>query len=313
MLVSIVIPVYKSSATLIELSERVREVFAVMDGFDYELIFVNDSPFWSDTCETLEGLVKNNSKVQAIELMRNFGQQPATLCGIAHAGGDYVVTMDDDLQHAPEDIPKLLRESSHDAVIGRFRTKRHSALKRVFSYLKGVFDRVILKKPGTIVLSPFRLIKMPVAKLMLRRNTPYPFIPALLFEITEDVMNVEIEHHSRVTGKSNYSFVKMLGLFSNLVINNSSLLLRLVGYTGTVIAFVAFVYAVVIVLQKLLFDYAIAGWASIFASILFFGGMTLLTLGMVGEYLIRIIATTEMRPTYYVRKLYGDDSDQRPM
>jgi dolichol-phosphate mannosyltransferase/undecaprenyl-phosphate 4-deoxy-4-formamido-L-arabinose transferase len=313
MLVSIVIPVYKSSSTLIGLSERVEQVFAAMEGFDYELVFVNDSPFWIETCETLEELARNNPKVRAIELMRNFGQQPATLCGIAHADGDYVVTMDDDLQHAPEDIPRLLSESAHDAVIAQFRAKKHTVIKRIFSRLKGLFDRLILEKPGAIVLSPFRLIKMPIAKLMLRRNTPYPFIPALLFEITEDVVNVEIEHHSRVTGKSNYSFVKMLGLFSNLIINNSSLLLRLVGYTGTVIAFVAFVYAVVIVLQKLLFDYAIAGWASTFASILFFGGMTLLTLGMVGEYLIRIIATTEMRPTYYVRKLYGDDSDQRPM
>lgn len=303
MLISIVIPVYKSSRTLIELSERIDEVFMGLEDTDYELLYVNDSPFWEESNKSLELLARENPRVTAIQLTRNFGQQPATLCGIDHASGDYILTMDDDLQHAPEDIPKLLSEASHDAVIARFLVRKHSAFKRVTSKLKGYFDEIILGKPRSITLTAFRLIKAPIAKYMLKRNTPYPFIPALLFEITDDVVNVQVDHHPRVDGASHYTLGKMVKLFSNLIVNNSSLLLRSVGYAGFVIAFIAFIYALIIAFRSLFLGYAVAGWPSTFSAILFFGGMTLLTLGIVGEYLVRIIATTEQRPTYYVREI----------
>ena len=305
MLLSIVIPVYKSSATLIELNRRIGCVLGERADTDYEIIFVNDSPFWDKTSTTLKSLAEENPKVVTIELMKNFGQQPATLCGIEHAMGDYIVTMDDDLQHAPEDIPRLLEECSHDVVIARFHSKKHSLFKRMTSGLKGYFDRIILGKPKAIVLSPFRLIQASVAKLMLNRNTPYPFIPALLFEITHDVVNVDADHHPRAEGSGNYTFAKMFGVFSNLIVNNSSLMLRLLGFVGSTIALIAFTLAISIIVRKLAFDIAIIGWASVFTAILFFGGMTLLTLGIVGEYLVRIIATSEKRPTYYVREIHS--------
>jgi dolichol-phosphate mannosyltransferase/undecaprenyl-phosphate 4-deoxy-4-formamido-L-arabinose transferase len=302
-LVSVVVPCYKSAASLVELADRVERTFARIEHASYELIFVNDSPFHAPTCRTLGELGIANPSIVVVELTKNFGQQPATLCGIEVARGDYIVTMDDDLQHAPEDIPNLLAEARHDAVIARFRGKKHSLFKRFTSRLKGRFDEIILSKPRSISLSPFRLLKAPIAKFMLKRNTPYPFVPALLFEITDDVVNVEVEHHRRAEGRSHYSLYKMIRIFSDLLINNSSLLLRAVGYLGLIIAFLAFVYAIVIVLRALLYDHSAAGWPSIFTAILFFGGMTMLTLGIVGEYLVRIIATTEQRPTYHVREI----------
>jgi dolichol-phosphate mannosyltransferase/undecaprenyl-phosphate 4-deoxy-4-formamido-L-arabinose transferase len=309
MLISIVIPVYKSTSTLAEIAQRSRHVFDQMEGYDYEIVFVNDSPFWPATCEALASLVKQDPRVTAIELTKNFGQQPATLCGIEHAHGDYMVTMDDDLQHAPEDIPLLLAKADHDAVIARFRVKHHSLFKRVTSKLKGHFDTIILGKPPLITLSPFRLLKAPIARFMLKRNTPYPFIPALLFEVTDDVVNVDAEHHPRADGSGHYSLVRMIRLFSNLLVSNSSLLLRLVGYVGFGVALVAFLYAVVILFRAAFHDVPVAGWPSTFTAILFFGGMILLTLGIVGEYLVRIIATTEQRPTYFVRQVIGNGQD----
>ena len=305
MLISIVIPVYKSSLTLRELAQRTQRVFEGLEGYDYEIVFVNDSPHFPATCETLAALAKDNQRVIAIELTKNFGQQPATLCGIEYAHGDYVVTMDDDLQHAPEDIPLLLKKASHDAVIARFRVKHHSIFKRATSKMKGFFDTIILGKPASLSLSPFRLLKAQVAKFMLKRNTPYPFIPALLFEVTEDVVNVDVEHHPRFDGAGHYSLLRMIRVFSNLLVSNSSLLLRMVGYSGFLVAFIAFLYALVIGFRATFFGVPVAGWPSTFTAILFFGGMTLLTLGIVGEYLIRIIATTEQRPTYYVRSVVG--------
>lgn len=304
MKVSIVIPVYKSTTTLKDIADRIELVFLDLEEWDYEIVFVNDSPLFSETADCLQAICCNSSKVVVVELMKNSGQQPATLCGIAHADGDYVLTMDDDLQHAPEEIPLLLERSQHDAVIARFLSKKHPFFNRFTSRIKGYFDTVVLGKPKGVVLSPFRLIKARVAKLMLERNTPYPFIPALLFEITGDIVNVDLEHFARVSGKSHYTFSKRLGVFSNLIINNSSLLLRLVGLSGIVTAILAFFYALVIMVRKIAFGSDIAGWSSTIVAILFIGGMVLLALGVVGEYLLRIMAAAEHRPTYFVRNCY---------
>ena len=168
---SIVIPVYKSSSSLIELAERTEQLFLKMPNAEYELIFVNDSPFSKKTVDTLEVLAQRNPQIIVIELMKNFGQQAATLCGIKYAKGDYIITMDDDLQHWPEDICKLMEEQEHDVVIARFRDKKHSPFKRFTSEIKGYFDHIILGKPRFLRLSPFRLIKAEVAKLMERQNS----------------------------------------------------------------------------------------------------------------------------------------------
>ena len=302
-LYSIIVPVYKSIESLEELSLRSKAVFDTIDDADHELIFINDSPFSKETAGCLKELSENNQNIVAIELMKNFGQQAATLCGIEHARGDYIITMDDDLQHAPEDIIHLMEKQEHDVVIARFKDKKHSFFKRITSEIKSYFDYLILGKPKHIRLTSFRLIKSEIARLMFKRKTPYPFIPALLFSITDDIVNVELEHHARHEGKSNYTFVKMLQLFSNLIINNSSFLLRIIGYIGIFIALLSGASTVVIIANKLIYGVAVAGWTSLMLLILFFGGMIMFTLGIIGEYLLRIIATTEERPVYYVRKV----------
>jgi len=300
------VPVYKSSSSLIELTERVRVVFSNIPDTDYEIVFVNDSPFHKKTVETLNELVKREQAVKVIELMKNYGQQPATLCGIEQAVGDFIITMDDDLQHHPEDIPKLIGKSSHDVVIAKFQEKKHSFFKRLASDVKGYFDRIILGKPKHIKLSAFRLITAETAKLMFKRRSPYPFIPALLFDITDDLVNVDVPHHSRYDGEGNYTIPKMIQIFGNLIINNSSFLLRVIGYMGVLVALTASGLSVALLIRKLFLGYTLTGWTSIVVLVLFFGGVTLLTLGIIGEYLIRIIATTEEKPSYYVRKIQCD-------
>lgn len=207
-LYSIVVPVYKSTNSLRELAQRIDAVFSNIPNSHYELIFVNDSPFYAETGRVLEDILNSSSRVIVIELMKNFGQQPATLCGVAHAKGNFVITMDDDLQHRPEDIPRLIEQQQHDIVIARLRRKKHSIFKRLSSHVKGYFDRIILGKPRHIKLSSFRLLKQDIAKLMFKRKTPYPFIPALLFSITRDIVNVNVQHSQRDHGKSNYTLIR---------------------------------------------------------------------------------------------------------
>ncbi len=301
---SIVIPVYKSYGSLQELSRRIKGVFSEIDE-TYELIFVNDSPFFFQTDEVLKNLSQHDENIIYIRLSKNFGQQAATMCGIEYSKGEYVITMDDDLQHSPEDIPLLIGElEEYDIVIAKLMNKKHSLFKRFCSWVKGYFDFVILGKPKHIQLSSFRLFSRKIALGFSRINTPYPFIPALLFAVSHDVVNVEVQHKKRSEGVSNYTLTKLISMFSNLLVNNSALLLKIVGSLGIFSFGVATVACLVILLRALYFDIAVAGWASIMLGILFFGGLNLLSVGIIGEYLIRIMTTSENRPNYFIDRVY---------
>lgn len=302
---SIIVPVYRSKESLTILIDRISELFSKqLAEKSYELIFVNDSPFDKETCRVLDELYKQfPDTVVVIELTRNFGQQSAVLCGIAKSSGEYIITMDDDMQHDPFDIPKLLEKQTNDIVIAKFKNKKHSFFKRTTSSIKGYFDHIILGKPRNIKLTSFRLFNRIIADNILKIQTPYPFIPALLFSVSNNIVNVEVPHFAREEGRSHYTFLKMIKLFANLLINNSSLLLRYIGYLGLFLAFVSFVFAGVIIYKKIFLGISLQGWSSIMVTILFFGGMIMFTLGIIGEYLVRIIHTSENRPHYFIRKI----------
>jgi len=300
-LYSIVVPVYKSSKSLVGLAMRMKNTFLKIKNADYELIFINDSPFEAKTVSILQQLSAEDENVLVIELARNFGQQAATLCGVECARGDYIITMDDDLQHAPEDIIHLIKKQNHDVVMAKFKVVKHSLFKRITSELKSYVEYKVLNKPRSLKLSSFRLFKASIAKNMFLRKTPFPFIPAILFSLTIDIVNVEVEHHVRKHGVTNYTFGKMLQVFNNLLFNNSSILLRGVGYMGVAIAVVSLFLIVLVLYKKQVLGIEVEGWTSIMLAILFFGGTVLFSLGIIGEYLIRIIATTESRPVYIVK------------
>jgi dolichol-phosphate mannosyltransferase/undecaprenyl-phosphate 4-deoxy-4-formamido-L-arabinose transferase len=303
-LISVVVPVYGSANSVDELAARLERVFGALDD-DYELILVDDHSPTPETWPTLERLATGDPRVRALQLTRNFGQQAATLCGLSEARGDWVVTMDDDLQHQPEDIPALLGERHHDIVIAQFERKHHSLFKRATSRLKGWFDRVVLDKPRGVQLSPFRLLSRTVVDGMLRISTPNPYLPALMLHVSRDLVGVPAVHRPRGEGRSGYGLSQLVTLFSRLIIDNSSLLLRLVGHLGVLFALVSFLLAGTIAVRRLLHGTPVAGWTSLIATMLLLGGLLLFGLGIVGEYLIRIIEASEAKPTYFVRRRTG--------
>lgn len=301
---SIIVPVYRSKESLKMLSQRVYKLFDnELKDKSFELIFVNDSPFENETCKVLEELRLKYDFIKTIELTQNYGQQSAVLCGISNSKGEYIITMDDDMQHDPFDIPKLIEKQSHDIVIAKFKSKKHNILKRLTSSIKGHFDHIILDKPKHIQLTAFRLFSRIIADNILKINTSYPFIPALLFSVSRDVVNVEASHYIREEGRSNYTIGKLISLFTNLLINNSSLLLKWIGYLGLFLAFVSLIYSGIIVYKRVFLDISLQGWSSIMVAILFFGGTIMFTLGVMGEYLVRIIHTSENRPHYFIKKI----------
>lgn len=302
---SIVIPVYNSTRSLPELVLRINKVFANLPKTDYEIIFVDDASENLSTWPILSSLEKKYLNITIIQFTRNYGQQSATLCGIEKANGDFFITMDDDLQHQPEDIPKLIKMQCHDVVIAQFARKNHSLLTKITSRLKGWFDYKLIGKPKNISMSPFRLLNRTVRDAILQIKTPYPFLPALIFSVTQDVVGVEAEHAKEFDGKSNYNFWRRLKLFSNLLINNSSFLLQLIAFIGISISILSFLVAIYLIIKKLFFDISVVGWTSIITTVLFIGGLMLFSVGILGEYLVRIIDGVENKPTYSIRRIQG--------
>lgn len=297
------VPVYDSPA-LEALADGVAAAFRDAQ-FDYELVFVDDASPDRTIWLALERMARQRPCVRAIQLTRNFGQQAATLCGLAAARGDIIITLDDDLQHDPADIPFLLAEADHDIVIAQFDRKEHGLWRRIASRAKGVFDRIVIGKPKHLQLSSFRLLSRTVVDGVLAIRTPNPFLPALMFHVSKDVAGVTVRHSPRAAGRSGYTPGKLLRLFSNLIINNSSILLRVVATTGFVFALISFGLGAFVIYRKLAHQVTVAGWTSLFAAVLFIGGLILASMGLMGEYLIRIIQSSEARPTYFVRRRAG--------
>ncbi len=295
---SIVVPVYESSASVTALTHRLHAVFA-SDGLSHEIILVDDGSRNPDTATALTQLEATIDGVRVVHLTRNFGKAGAVLCGFALARGEWIVTIDDDLQQRPEDLPRLLELRHHDVVVATFGRKRHSLIPRMGSHLKSWFDRQILGLP--IAMSPLKLIKSSVVREALNIRTPRPFIPALLAYVTDDFVAVPLEHQGSSHGASRYNLSRRLSQAANLILGNSSILLRMAGIFGATASLVSLLYASSIVVRKLLGDPIQAGWASLVVVNLSLGGLILVVLSIIGEYLIRILDGASARPPFIVR------------
>lgn len=302
-LFSIVIPVFNSAATLEQLVLRIGAVFAALPQFDHEIIFVDDASVRPETWLTLTHIANHHGHVRAVQLMRNFGQTPATFCGMKLARGRYIITMDDDLQHAPEDIPFLIAERQHDVVFAQFRELRHSLPKRILSRLKNLVLTVLIDKPKGLQLTTFRLLGRELAQAMLAVVTsPQTTLPPLLFFLTRDVATVQVQHNPRAEGTSNYTLGRILKLTRNLLFNETVLLLRLMGQLGFILASLSFLGGIVVLASKIFVGTEVVGWASLMIVLLVVGGLILFCLGIIGQYLARLISGVEGRPAFVVRR-----------
>ncbi len=305
---SVVVPVYESDRTVVELVRRLRLVFEGELEASYEVILVDDGSRSPATWATCERLAREESHVVALRLMRNYGKPAAVLCGLERARGRWIVTMDDDLQQRPEDVTALVSHRQHDVVVANFTSRRHGRLTVLTSWIKSHFDRIILGLPCK--MSPLKLFKAEVAQGMLRIRTPHPFIPALLAHTTTDFVPVVVPHQASGHGKSRYTLRRRVRQFSNLLINNSSLLLRWFGGFGFLFSTSGFVFAMLVFFRKLFGSTPpLPGWTSLMVLNLVFGGLILIALAIVGEYLIRILEGISDKPSYLVREIAGDEGD----
>lgn len=291
---SIIIPVYKSTKSLEIIAEAFRKLQEEQD-YIFEIIFVNDSPSALETSQTLEKLKKSYSNIKIYNLRKNQGQHIATLVGMSKATGDYIITMDDDLQHPVEEVPKLIYSITSnpdlDGVFGipNYLERKHSIWRSTGSYILKKIDLVFLNKPKGLVLSSFRIMNEALAKNVTENYNAMPAISSLMVNATSNLKNVKIEHNSREYGKTNYTFYKLFNLALNSILYYSSLPLKILGIVGFLVFLLSILFIIIIFFQKLFNDIEFPGYASIVSLISFFGGLNLLALGLIGEYLIRII------------------------
>lgn len=297
---SVIVPVYNSSQSLKELYRQIAESFKVL-GKTYEVIFVDDAST-DNSWQVLEQLHRDEDKVTAIRLAKNFGQHNATVCGVAAASGEYIITIDDDLQNIPADIPKLIermQQTDADIVYGIFTKKHHSMVRNMGSAaLKGSSRRFFQQKGNG---SSFRLIKASMARNLLNHQINFIYIDELFNWYTNNIEFVTVTHQKRPFQKSNYTNKSLFSLLTNLVIYYTAIPLQLMIYTGFSAAFLSFIAGLWFIYKKIFNDVPL-GFTAMIVAILFSTGIIMLSLGVLGEYLSRIYNVQNRKPPYSIQK-----------
>ena len=303
--ISIVVPCFRSGAWLESLVDRVVDAMEPL-GRAYEVILVNDASPDDVTWPTIRKLAATHSHVVGVDLMGNVGQFRALLCGMDSAAGQLVVTMDDDLQNPPEEIPTLIAAIDADAelqaVIGSYRQKRHSWFRNLGTRLVARIYRNAYGKPEGLQTTSFRILRRPLVDAVLAHQTVRPVIGALILQSTSRIANVEVEHHPRAEGGSGWRMGRLVGAAIDNTVNASTAPLRFVSLAGIVIAVISFVLAAWYFVRGLLGDISVAGFPTTVVLIVFFGGSILAAIGLLGEYVIRIVSEVTGQPRYVVRE-----------
>ncbi|MDO4183582.1 MAG: glycosyltransferase family 2 protein [Coriobacteriia bacterium] len=302
MLVSIVIPCYKSENNIREVVEMTQGVFDTLPGYDCEFVLVDDcSP--DNTFVSIKQLAAEYPNVVGLSLMRNFGQHNAIMCGLNHVRGDFALGMDDDLQTHPSQIPAIIRkmEEGYDIVYGVYKESTNGVAKKFTSWLNRVTAQKLLGRPKDQETSNFWMITRPICEEVVKYTNYNPYIQALFGRMTNRIGMVEIEHHERMSGSSNYTLGKLAKLWMGYF-NYTVVPLRFVSGVGVLTALVGFLWGICTLIHKLVVPDVPAGWTSVICVLLLFCGLILLALGIIGEYLGDLVLSANSTPQFVVRE-----------
>ena len=304
--VSFVIPCYRSEQTITGVVEEITQTMGQLPGYTFEIILVNDcSP--DDTFPIIRQLCGQYDNLIGINLARNFGQHSAIMAGLHYATGDVCVFLDDDGQTPANEVDKLLDAiaAGADVAMASYDHKMHSHFRNWGSKVNECMMHIMLRKPRELFVSSYFAVKRFVADSMLQYSNSYPYLPGLLLRATKNIVNVPVHHREREVGTSGYTLKKLLGLWFNGFTAFSVVPLRAATAVGVASAFVGFIYGIYTIIRKLVDPNILLGFSSIMAAILFIGGMLMIMLGLVGEYIGRIYISLNNSPQYVVREAIG--------
>jgi glycosyltransferase involved in cell wall biosynthesis len=303
-LISVVVPVYRSESTLPELHRRLCDVLSSLCE-SYELILVEDCG-GDRSWDVIESLAAKHSNVRGIRLSRNFGQHAATICGFSYARGEWIVTLDDDLEHEPEAIPQLFSKAREgfDLVYGVYPVRTHRPWRNVTSALaKWLFKKAIPSLNDEY--TSFRIVRGDIGRALTQFDSPFPFVDGYLSWITNRYSTVQVAHGKRAVGESSYTIRKLVTHTTNIFVTFSDLPLRFASWVGVVCFVVGMGWLGTIVIGRLLGVISVSGFASIMAAVTLFGGIQVLILGIMGEYLARMNFKSSRKPLFLASKVVG--------
>ncbi|MDB5255817.1 MAG: glycosyl transferase family 2 [Chitinophagaceae bacterium] len=302
MKLSIVIPIYNGSATIRQLVKVVKKE---MQDTDYEIVLVNDGSE-DESAEICEELAYADAKINFISLRNNFGEHNAVICGLNASSGDYAVIIDDDFQNPPSEIKKLLKEAvvhSYDVVYSKYKTKHHSWFRNLGSKWTNLIASYVLNKPFSLYLSSFKIIKRDVVKEIIKYKGASPYIDGLILRITSNIGVFEVEHSPRSTGKSNYNLPRLFSLYMSMFLNHSIRPIRLFMFLG-LIMFITGLGLFFYFLERNFTETSPSlNWSLFLSGSFALSGFNVIVLGVIGEYIGKIILNSGVAPQYVVKKM----------
>ena len=309
-LVSFVIPCYRSESTIASVVEEIESTMPSLPQYDYEIILVNDSSP-DGTFAVISALAKKDEHITAVDLTRNFGQHGALMSGFHHCRGDIVVCLDDDGQTPADEVGKLLSklEEGYDVVYASYEHKQHSRFRNWGTRINNKMTEIMLGKPKDLSIPSYLAAKRFIIEEMLNYKHCFPYVDGLVLRSTRRICNVPVNHRQRQQGESGYTIGKLLSLWMNGFTSFSVKPLRLATYAGVFTAFLGFIYALVIVVKYFTDSSIPEGWSSTMALQLVLGGIILVVLGLIGEYIGRIYMCINASPQFVERQVVKKDSE----
>lgn len=302
--ISIVIGIYNSAKTIESVIQEIVEEMAKLSNYDYEVILVNDfSP--DNVFEVAKDLAEKNPKIKVIDLAKNSGQTNAVITGYRYTTGDYIVEMDDDFQMPAYEIGRMVKELEErdlDVVFAKYREHKEEKVRLLGSSINTKMTEIMIGKPKNITINSFFVMRDIVKEAILAYQNNYPYLYGIIFATTSHIGNLEVDHRERTNGKSNYTFRKLLTLWMNGFLNFSIKPLRIATVMGICITSVSFLVAFILIVRRILDSTGVLGWTSIIVTIIFFSGVQLISIGIIGEYLGRLYISASKLPRTVIRE-----------
>ncbi len=309
--ISFVIPCYRSENTIKHVVAEIDTTMntqKMVEAYTYEIILINDcSP--DNTYGSIKELCQEKPHVKGISFARNFGQHAALMAGLRQSEGEYVVCLDDDGQTPADEVDKLLDklEEGFDAVYAKYEHKQHSGFRNMGSKVNELMTRIMLDKPKDLMVSSYFAVRRFIVEDMIRYENSYPYVIGLVLRATKNITNVLVNHREREEGASGYTLKKLLGLWFNGFTAFSVKPLRIATCIGVFSAACGFIYGIYTVVKKFINPDVPLGFSSMMSALVFFGGMIMIMLGLIGEYIGRMYISMNNSPQYVIRERMNID------
>ena len=300
--ISILIPVYNSAENLNNFITNLISL-CTKKFKSFEVILVDDESK-DNSWQIIEKLSTLHQNLKGVQLRKNVGLHYAIFSGLHYCEGDIIVTMDDDGQNSPESIEKIILEleKGYDACYANYKMKKHNIFRRFGSFINNLVASFLFDKPLKLVLTSFRCFNKEIKNEMIKFKSSYVYIDGLIFSITNNVAQVMVDHKEREFGKSNYTIIKLIGLWLKMATGFSILPLRIASIFGILFSISSFCITIWLVFFRSVSSDIPIGWTSLVVIIIFLGGIQLLALGLIGEYLGRAYLTINNSPKYSEKK-----------